>query len=757
MSKPFFKKLFLNTYESVETEQDKEKHKEGSCLKDNVYYFSGEESQDEEAGGGEGDSLLIVKLQIVQSRLNLMAEAIKRSLDVVLISFLDKLQMRAEVVKLFNKDDNYLFLLPKVKLYSFKSLYAYRRLLYVIRSFRYRRTVLAGCFYKWRDIAVGKKRLDRPSAMYVFLKTIERRTIYNTHTVGIFFNIWRDSARSQINDKGVIRLYRGMLSLRKVFLMKMNKYFKILSIIGDTKDNNGLMGLFYLRQKSVLLNCNVHKYFTKWRLFSKDTKHDGFKEAKDVVNKDLEGNVFTILDRVFKNKTHLLLKRFFFEKLTGIIKTQNTLNEYGRRYLKIPYILDDNFKKGYIHLIRNVFEKLFTLKKTFFMLTNRKVKQQALTHDGSIGFNLKLCFIKWKKYVIDDIKQPLVSETKLQAFVNHITKSIQGNYIIFLRRLQGLCRNKSNLKRILETKIGLLILKVKRSTTGFLFDYFRQSSFDKLTQKKSMLKLVVYYKRFNQSKADIVSLRMWFIKWKSLAIVTPVIPVGSQSHLKDLSIYSKLTATLYKKYLRNIRPLFTVFLLKTCPRRIFIRSNNVNKIDNLVVRNQNQILVSIEKEEQKLDTENSMNRYVLSEKSKWQVVIKNIYKKHYFLLFKCFSQWRRFTLTAKDDVHILDSYDNIINESENLRIIHDNLVNMYEDKKTNYQKLLEDYEVFKKNFCTKCVQDDEFAVSYKSISHLNLNTLCDVEPAATEECDHQSSSDDSGESYEESKKCGFNS
>jgi hypothetical protein len=725
MSKPFFKKLFLNSYESLDTEN--EKYKDGNCLKENVYYYSGEESEEEKNEDVE-DPLLIVKLQIVQSRLNLMAESIKRNLDVVLISFLDKLQLRAEMVRLFNKDDNYLYLLPKIKLHSFKNIYAYRRLLYVIRSFKYRRTVLSGCFYKWRDSVVKDDgRLTRNSAMNSLFKTIEKLVIYNTHVKYLMFSTWRNIIDE--NAQGLSRLYKGLLRIRKVFFKRKSSFFEIF--IGKFNNTTHLGKIVYFRLRILLLKDMFKKCFIKWRLFIKDKW--GFKPV--VRGKNNEGHIFTIIDKIFKTKNNLLLKRIFFEALINKIKNQNTLKEYGKKYLKIPIIVDD-FKRVYISLIRNVFGKLFTLKKTFFMFCNKK--QKLLTKDANwLQSNFIICFSKWKKFVIEDIKKPLLDEIILHKFTNLIMKRINTYSLIFLQKLKSLDKFWLNKQKVLNLKLSLFIMIIKKVSTKIPFNKLIKIEENKLSHKRSILKLVVYYKRFNQRMIDKSTLRFWFNKWKP----GKALPINSLGHLKDLSIYSKLTAVLYKKYIRAVRPLFRVFLMRTIKKKVYIKSGNVNQIDHLIIRNQNQILVQLEKEEKKLDSEINISKQMLSEKSKLQVIIKNIYRKHFYSLYKCFSLWTRFTDVAKKDVHILDSYDNIINEGDNIRIIHDNLVNLYEEKKTNYQKILEDYEVFKKNFCVRCVQDDKFLVSYKSISHLNLNTLCDVEPNE----DHKSSSEDTSE------------
>jgi hypothetical protein len=379
------------------------------------------------------------------------------------------------------------------------------------------------------------------------------------------------------------------------------------------------------------------------------------------------------------------------------------------------------------------------LQKIFFNSTNKN-------YNPDKSFLMNICFNKWKKAVIDNIKRPLLNELKLQNFTNFFMKKYYSNFQIFLNRLKILKSKEIEKINLFNKKTTILFSRVNRIINQQIKTYFenlKENAYEKLITRKKLLKLIIWYKKFNQKNLNKLTLHNKFFKWKSLNS-----KLKSETHLKNLKIYTKLTTILSHKSLKHLKLYFKKFRISTSKRKIFSRSEQIHTIDHLIIKNQNIILTQLELEEQKVDQEISQQKQLIKEKSKLYILTKHIYKKHSFNLFQYFSLWKRITRTSKFDVEILESYDNIINEGENIRIFHDKLVTMYEEKKTNYQKVLEDYEVFKKNFCSKCVLDEQFNISYKSLTHLNLNTLCDGEQMMT----NQDVSHDSSADSEESKK-----
>jgi hypothetical protein len=240
MSKAFFKKLFLSSHDSLESDSLDLKHNvEIDKINDNVYYISGDEEHDEihnhesQKFANEEDPLLLIKLQIVQSRLSLMFEAIKKSFDSVLLSFFEGLKTKAEIVKLFNKDDNYLYLLPNTKLTTFKNIYAYRRLLYVIRSYKYRTVILSSCFYKWKALAGANiilldKPLSKAKALLAIFNLVENAMVYNKVMLLLFYGLWRDRMKAlrKKSSGSNLNVYNGITLLKNVFKAVLKRQYR---------------------------------------------------------------------------------------------------------------------------------------------------------------------------------------------------------------------------------------------------------------------------------------------------------------------------------------------------------------------------------------------------------------------------------------------------------------------------------------------------------------------------------------------------
>jgi len=83
-----------------------------------------------------------------------MVNILQRNLSYRWILALSKIQLRSDIQNIVLKDDNYLYLVPKTKLFTFRNFYAYHRLYYAVKNFLNRQSILKSFFRKWKLLIV---------------------------------------------------------------------------------------------------------------------------------------------------------------------------------------------------------------------------------------------------------------------------------------------------------------------------------------------------------------------------------------------------------------------------------------------------------------------------------------------------------------------------------------------------------------------------------------------------------------------------
>lgn len=277
MSTPYFNRPFyLNSYESESSFEtyDRTPHVKNTAdcifkvvndiylkrilfffnkMNNNVYYFSEKESshyseEEDDFNIDNEEELRILKIQILKIKLQGMINIIKNHFVSDVNYFFEKLKLKVNMLRCFNKDDNYLYLLPKTKLFRFRNIYAYRRLLYVIKSFKWRNYLLINFFQKWKDIIVDYKcenfnrnlsgsveNIDNPNVnVSTLIDTLDKIWIHKTYIYTLyklsFFNLKQEDNDNNTDyypnpHKVVINKYNFFIILSK--MIKKNIFEKI--------------------------------------------------------------------------------------------------------------------------------------------------------------------------------------------------------------------------------------------------------------------------------------------------------------------------------------------------------------------------------------------------------------------------------------------------------------------------------------------------------------------------------------------------
>ena len=92
-----------------------------------------------------------IKYGIMKVKLLLMKDIIYRHIKYFFFIFTEKMRLKNKMVNLFIKDDNFLYIFPREKIYKFNNHIATKRLTYVIKKYRYRQIfLLQNAFSLWK-------------------------------------------------------------------------------------------------------------------------------------------------------------------------------------------------------------------------------------------------------------------------------------------------------------------------------------------------------------------------------------------------------------------------------------------------------------------------------------------------------------------------------------------------------------------------------------------------------------------------------
>jgi hypothetical protein len=780
-----------------------------NALSDNYNYVS-----DGDGSRSENDieaRLRIIKFNILHAKLLTLFGIVKKYIKTNFISMIERLRLKTQMENVFSKDDNYLYMLPRPKLFKFKNHYAYRRLLYVIKSYKFRiNFLMKNCFTIWRDMIVineiknnsDKKEITLYDKVNQLTSIIEKNLTQKTfnHTIyKILFHNWHGlSDKNNTREFSKDNLQRILLGYDKIeFILKKYKKLSFIYLLSYSnhilhqenifsecysnlnkdisslkelfKNNNEnidvvdsafqssfelyerqiynqqnykklqniLVGLFYIYSKNFVNKSLFHKFY-KWKSILVNENNNSLNELKTKATKLTTEGILTGFN-IIKGLYHIKYKsniyfqmRIFLLKLKGIIKLRNTLKEYGKKYTKILNLLSED-RRINIMLMREVFKKIFTVKKLFMLI----LKKQYSFHSNSNAVNLQKknisfqnflligCFYRWKASIIDGIRYSNFRKLKvsniLTVIENKICKNNKRDFMLKFKLMPKIKYEQSLLiKTFSRSLLNLLSRKFFKLKFNTFTNVFLGNKLEEYTLKELAMKLIILYK--NQFNKDLRgAIGKAFDKWKL------------NSKLKySLSDISTLPPNLIKKvlyfkyifigkYSRDIRPYFLKFKIKTTSKVVIVRQPN--RIDNLIVKNMNGILLEYENDDNKLTREILAHKFSMASGS---VLLKILSKLHYEKAQLTFKKWVDIVFPQP----VVPSEEQLIDQLELLKVEDEELVANYRNKKVTYKKTIEDYEFIKSHFCENCLGED-LEIDYKSVN--NENTIIDEENKRHEE------------------------
>jgi hypothetical protein len=674
------------------------------------------------------EQIRIVKIGILRSKLITLINIVKRRIKIYSIKFFDKMKLKIEMLKLFNKDDNYLYILPKPKLFRFRTAYAYRRLIYVIKKFRYRNNFLIrNSLIKWRDSIIDyipdnlngiyhyqkiKKFITIIKRIFIcHEKRLIRKIIFN------FLEFYKKNTKKEINTL-LKKSFDFLYFLHNIFKDRKLRTFQKISNFNMIKNFTNIMRGYLIHNKFFYSNRNFMKKFYLWKhdtFFNRHNELIGLEDNRKKENVLIGLNIISYSVN-FTCRTYLF-KRKFFSRLIFITKFQNTLKEYSHKYKYVPKIININSIKESIYFMRKEFFKIFGLGRIITLIQNKKYKIFDSTKLKEIKFPnsvdniyqpLILCFFRWKNIILQSSKSRAIKNILLIKLVNFI------NHKTYIQRINFAFQNikikyfySSEKIRNLQTKILISNLQIISDKNKLIL--FNRMKYNHILQKYSdknfAVKMILIYLKYSDNTRIVRGLKKYYSIWKLK------MKRSKLANLNRLGVSMKKLMKIYLLYLkRNIKDLRFIFnkykiITSIGNKKIFKKSNHRQLIDHILIQNHSKCLVELEKEDNKLkikllDFRNNFNNVC-------SILLRTIYNKQLKIFSYYFSHWRNKREGKQSLQQLCEISLTVRNQSESL-------MEVYRTKTNEYKKTIKDFLYLKEHFCSDCC-GEEFEIDYKSV------------------------------------------
>jgi len=673
-----------------------------------------------------------IKFGILKIKLKIMIEIFSNKIKYYFIWLINQMNLKINLEKMFLESDNFLYIFPNENIKKFKTFFAIKKLLFVIKKYRYRQNnIKRNFFLLWKiqsNLLISKKNYSKKYLNSINLILILNRIILKTKDKNLLFNIcfnnwfkitFFENIKKNKISKGIIILSNIIYKQLKIifykfprnYLILMRKSLKLKNEIQNETNLNNLLDIINIDDKKIYkefinehsnlklkiknlekknklikivqknmlsksINIKLANAFYKLKFLSNiyiQLKKNNIELNDMIINLKCDSliNSCLIIYVILKNcikRDLLVVKEIFLDKLVENIKNKYTLIEYHHKYSKINKLINEKNKFEF-EILRKNFQQIFALQKILIIRINNKF----FYNKNNIIINnssLQNYYVKWKKYCYKKILENNLIKYKLnKLYCLLFEKFGKNDKKIFFINLLLFGYNKTMNKELLNKLVLFLIFKIKNLLLKIKFDCFYKIRY---TDKNNKLNNDINYK---------------------------LLP-----YAYDLFI-------LYK----NLRIKYYILKWK---KLIIIKPNNIlNDIDKAIIENMSIILKEYEKEEENNTKEfKSLNNYF----KKSFFLYKILYSIKIKFLFKYFNKWfKNFSL---DNNNNNINVSNLYNESEKLKIENDNLIQIYYQNKNKYKRTLYDYEFMKKHYCKNCI-GEELEIDKKSITSEELNEV----------------------------------
>ena len=566
-----------------------------------------------------------IKFGILKIKLKIMIEIFSNKIKYYFIWLINQMNLKINLEKMFLESDNFLYIFPNENIKKFKTFFAIKKLLFVIKKYRYRQNnIKRNFFLLWKiqsNLLISKKNYSKKYLNSINLILILNRIILKTKDKNLLFNIcfnkwfkitFFENIKKNKISKGIIILSNIIYKQLKIifykfprnYLILMRKSLKLKNEIQNETNLNNLLDIINIDDKKIYkefinehsnlklkiknlekknklikivqknmlsksINIKLANAFYKLKFLSNiyiQLKKNNIELNDMIINLKCDSliNSCLIIYVILKNcikRDLLVVKEIFLDKLVENIKNKYTLIEYHHKYSKINKLINEKNKFEF-EILRKNFQQIFALQKILIIRINNKF----FYNKNNIIINnssLQNYYVKWKKYCYKKILENNLIKYKLnKLYCLLFEKFGKNDKKIFFNNLLLFGYNKTMNKELLNKLVLFLIFKIKNLLLKIKFDCFYKIRY---TDKNNKLNNDINYK---------------------------LLP-----YAYDLFI-------LYK----NLRIKYYILKWK---KLIIIKPNNIlNDIDKAIIENMSIILKEYEKEEENNTKEfKSLNNY----------------------------------------------------------------------------------------------------------------------------------------------------
>lgn len=534
------------------------------------------------------NELGVIKLQILKTKLSILTNIIKSYVIFYQIGFFQRLKLKIEMLKFFNKDDNYLYILPKPKLFRFRNIYAYRRLLYVIKSYKSRICLIKrNCFSRWKDkIIINELKIEnnynkRLSTYGFFISNlfqkVEKIFVNNSFLFSLsklMFYTLLDLSRNKNQNKLKISLIRkNNNEFIKFYTEKLKSFFelylKLDKLTLELKNNLKYNFFFKLMKKCKIKSKKLN---TSKIVFDQELKHEIeiFKQ-----------NILQFLSVSEISKHFERIDRICEETVTNYINNIHNKSKIKKIYLIMKGLLLI-YSKNFVN--KKLSQNFQKLKKQTYYTEPLKFEEIKKNHQKVLN----------KKY---DNSLALLSKILHFKFNysnnNYFHKKEFFEKLIFIIKIRNTCKeygkqyNKIHLKIFNQfSRRNMLLLRKVFQKLYALKKLFILVSNNKTKIGERKIKSTNNY-LFNN---EIMIISSCFYKWKQLTINNITKDTLIYIHLNYLvKIQNKLKNLYCLNFFENLKNISELYHLKSEKLNYLNLSKNLFFILNKFFDKRNQL------------------------------------------------------------------------------------------------------------------------------------------------------------------------
>ena len=706
----------LIEYENLSSNFQNDINNNNNNITSNYYDIENEDFNNDLSSEDEYDNKLSgIKKGILNVKLNIFVNIIQSNLSKKFIFFILKMNYKSKCIKLFLADDNFLYFKLNSKLSDIYKLYAYKKILYVIKKYSYEKFIKNSYLNLWKNNAT--------------------KNIYKN-------NIRKNEINTAEFCSKIIHIINNRFERDYTFKYYLNKWNTLLGY-SEIKKNNHIKAIFIL---SNLFNRRIRYFF---KIFPRNFL---YINSKSKLIKKVNDNNNEVVNEIIKNENifyHKGLRDFYDKrkKYKDLLKQNKLLN------LIKKYDIKNCMNKNILIFFKILKTSTQSHKKKSEEYKKFKNILMDLKLDTMLNAAIMLKIILLAKIKNDIIPYKKIFITKIYCFNRWINlfNYYNKNYLNIDQIINNNCTNKNELNNIkgeinfirniylrafaLEKILIInnrhkffysdLNIRLRKSLIEKYFNLWRNITFES-------------YKSENEIKISAI---------KGIYFILNEIIINKDRKFFYYSLKKMYLNSIYTYKITNC----AIIYLYQCIKYYILSKNNkyiLNKIqsfsfENNVLNSNNDTLDNsyifyltskklyfIYKKQKDILKYNyfikwhnkahflSLNNDI-SKKKKY-LLYKFIYTKKYNLLFYYLKKWYKNISNNNKQQNQKINYDNIITELNQLRKENDELIAIYYKRKQEYAKTIYDYQYMKNYYCDKCINEDDIEIDYLSIKSKDI-------------------------------------